>query len=144
MQTLLIGEGPSADHWLSALTVCPQTVLAGCVRSTPGNGPVTRFETIGSAFKAVTVEFTVCAGAIAAAQVLEVLETGVPVPVLAIAMALPDQPGSVDPAPTVVRTLVPLVHFVALPFQIPRRIEPEGFIPKISPITSDAPLITPG
>ncbi|MBK6287448.1 MAG: hypothetical protein IPF49_07405 [Gammaproteobacteria bacterium] len=79
MQTLLIGEGPSADHWLSALTVCPQTVLAGFVTSAPGNGPVSRFETIGSAFKAVTVEFTVCAGAIAAAQVLEVLERGVPV-----------------------------------------------------------------
>ena len=79
MQTLLIGEGPSADHWLSALSVFPPTGLAGCVRSNPGNGPVTRFDTIGSAFKAVTVEFTVCAGAIAAAQVLEVLETGVPV-----------------------------------------------------------------
>ena len=79
MQTLLIGEGPSADHWLSALSVCPQAVLAGCVTSAPGNGPVSRFETIGSAFKAVTVEFAVCAGAIAAAQVLEVLERGVPV-----------------------------------------------------------------
>lgn len=79
MHTLLIGEGPRADHWRNTLTACPQTALAGRVTSTPTKGPVTSFDSIASAFKAVKPEFAVCAGAIAVAQVVEVLETGVPV-----------------------------------------------------------------
>ncbi len=79
MHTLLIGEGPRADHWLNTLTACPQIVLAGRVTSAPAHGPITRFDTVASAFKAVKLEFAVCAGAIAAAQLVEVLETGVPV-----------------------------------------------------------------
>ncbi len=79
MHTLLIGEGPRADRWLNTLTVCPQIVLAGRVTSAPAHGPIASFDTVASAFKTVTLEFAVCAGAIAAAQLVEVLETGVPV-----------------------------------------------------------------
>ncbi len=79
MHTLLIGEGPRADHWLNTLTVCPQIVLAGRVASVPVKGSITCFDSIASACKTVKLEFAVCAGAIAPAQVVEVLETGVPV-----------------------------------------------------------------
>jgi hypothetical protein len=67
----------SGDHWLSALTVCPPNRVADSSEA-PGKRSVTGFETIGSAFKAVTVEF-----AVVPVQSLRhrcsVLETGVPV-----------------------------------------------------------------
>ena len=79
MHTLLIGEGPRADHWLNTLTAYPQIVLAGRVTSALAKGPITRFDTVASAFNSVSLEFAVCAGAVAVAQLVEVLETGVPV-----------------------------------------------------------------